>query len=141
MRMAYVQRNSDLHGDATDQSRAALLLVDVLNDLKFPGGRTLLRNAPRLAVNIAALKRRCREANIPAIYVNDNRDRWRSDYSAVVRQCLRPESPGRALVAALIPEKEDYIVLKPKHSAFYSTPLDTLLSYLGTQIIVLVGVT
>jgi isochorismate hydrolase len=31
----------------------------------------------------------------------------------------------------LIPEKHDYFVLKPKHSAFYSTSLDTLLSYLG----------
>ena len=30
------------------------------------------------------------------------------------------------MVSQLIPEASDYIVLKPKHSAFYATPLDTL---------------
>jgi isochorismate hydrolase len=30
------------------------------------------------------------------------------------------------MVSQLIPEASDYIVLKPKHSAFYATLLDTL---------------
>jgi hypothetical protein len=33
----------------------------------------------------------------------------------------------------LKPGKDDYFVLKPKHSGFYSTTLDTLLEYLGTK--------
>ena len=31
------------------------------------------------------------------------------------------------------PDEDDYFVLKPKHSAFYATTLDTLLTYLGAQ--------
>jgi nicotinamidase-related amidase len=40
-----------------------------------------------------------------------------------------------------VPDESDYLVLKPKHSAFYATPLETLLSYLGVKTIILVGLT
>ena len=134
-------RNKDLHGNVPDHCPVALLLLDVLNDLNFPGGEVLLKAAPRLAKRIAALKKRCRQAGIPAIYVNDNHDRWRSDFFSVVDHCLGPDTPGRVLVEPLVPQPDDYIVLKPKHSAFYATPLDTLLSYLGAKTIILVGLT
>ena len=35
--------------------------------------------------------------------------------------------------------QSDYFVLKPKHSAFYSTTLDTLLEYLGAHRVILAG--
>ena len=133
--------NEDLHGNVPDTCSAALLLVDVLNDLDFPGAKPLIDAAPRLARNIAALKRRCRRAKMPAIYVNDNRNRWRSDFSAVVKHCLGADLPGRSLVKPLIPAADDYIVLKPKHSAFFATPLETLLLHLHTKTIILVGLT
>ena len=85
--------NEDLHGNVPDTCSAALLLVDVLNDLDFPGAKPLIQAAPRLARNIAALKRRCRDATIPAIYVNDNRNQWRSDFCAVVNHCLGADLP------------------------------------------------
>jgi isochorismate hydrolase len=40
------------------------------------------------------------------------------------------------MVSQLIPEASDYI-LKPKHSAFYATPLDTLFSYLKAKTVIL----
>ena len=33
---------------------------------------------------------------------------------------------GKPLVKLLRPDEDDYFVLKPKHSGFYSTALDTL---------------
>jgi nicotinamidase-related amidase len=136
-----VPRNLDLHGNVPDRCAVALVLLDVLNDLDFPGAFPLVRAAPKLAKNIAALKQHCRESGIPAIYVNDNRNKWRSDSTSVVTHCLDPGIPGRVLVDPLVPSVEDYIVLKPKHSAFYATPLDTLLSYLECRTIILVGLT
>jgi nicotinamidase-related amidase len=133
--------NGDLHGNVPDNCSAVLLLVDVLNDLDFPGAGPLVRLAPRLAQNISALKGRCRKAGIPAVYVNDNRDRWRSDFSSVVKHCLASDVPGKSLVTPLVPADDDYIVLKPKHSAFFATPLESLLSYLQTKTILLVGLT
>jgi nicotinamidase-related amidase len=45
------------------------------------------------------------------------------------------------LVRPLIPAPDDYIVLKLKHSAFYATPLDTILSYVKTRTVILTGLT
>jgi nicotinamidase-related amidase len=133
--------SDDLHGNAPDRSEAVLLLVDVINDLNFPQNEKLVRASKRLASCIAKLKERCKQAGIPTIYVNDNFGKWRSDFSEVVHHCLCPDAPGRSMVEALLPEKQDYVVLKPKHSAFYATPLDTLLEYIGAKTVILAGIT
>src|SRR4029453_17310074 len=70
-------KNEDLHGNAPNQSHVALLLIDVINDLEFPEGDQLLRHALPMARQIAALKRRAKQAGVPVIYVNDNFGRWR----------------------------------------------------------------
>jgi nicotinamidase-related amidase len=132
-------RSHDLHGNAPDTCAAALLLIDVINDLEFPGGRALVKTAVPAARRIAALKRRARKAGIPVIYANDNFGRWRSDFSEVVEHCLRDDVRGRPLAELLAPEREDYFVLKPKHSAFFSTTLATLLKYLKVERLVLTG--
>jgi nicotinamidase-related amidase len=131
----------DLHGNAPDCSQVVLLLVDVINDLDFPKNERLVRESRRLSARIARLKERCKGAGIPAIYVNDNFGKWRSEFSEVVRHCLRADAPGRSMVEAVLPEPQDYIVLKPKHSAFYATPLDTLLEYIGVKNVILSGIT
>lgn len=132
-------KNSDLHGNAPDSCEAALLLIDVINDLEFEGGRQLARTAVPAAARIAALKRRAREIGMPVIYANDNFGRWRSDFNEVVNHCLRDDVLGSPLAELLAPEREDYFVLKPKHSAFYSTTLETLLEYLKVKRLVLAG--
>jgi nicotinamidase-related amidase len=132
-------KNEDLHGSAPDKSNAALLLIDVINDLDFPEGRQLLEFALPMARQIAALKVRARQHDIPVIYVNDNFGRWRSDFNAQVQHCLNDDVLGRPIVELLRPDENDYFVLKPKHSGFYSTALDTLLEYLGTKTVILTG--
>jgi nicotinamidase-related amidase len=132
---------SDLHGNAPDNSRVALLLVDVINDFEFPGGAKLLRHARPAAKRIAGLKQRCNQAAIPVIYVNDNHGKWRSDFKRLVSHCLRDKVRGQKIVETLKPARDDYFVLKAKHSAFYSTTLDLLLRYLGVQTLILTGFT
>jgi nicotinamidase-related amidase len=132
--------NQDLHGNAPDRCPVVLLLVDMINALDFPGNEELVRESFRLGRNVAVLKRRCREAGIPAIYVNDNQGKWRSDFAAVIRHCDREGVPGREMVRQVLPGSEDYLVLKPKHSAFYATPLDTLLQYIGVETLILTGI-
>jgi len=133
-------QNEDLHGSVPDQSPVALLLIDVINTLEFPGNEEIVERAGPMARRIAALKSRAKEAGIPAIYVNDNFGRWRSDQRALIDHALGADHPGREMVRALLPEEDDYFVLKPKHSAFFSTTLDTLLAYLGARTLILTGV-
>jgi nicotinamidase-related amidase len=132
-------KNEDLHGNAPDKSDVALVLIDVINDLEFEEGEQLLKFALPMARQIAKLKQRAQQHGIPVIYVNDNFGRWRSDLSAQVEHCLNDGVRGRPITELLKPDKDDYFVLKPKHSGFYSTTLDTLLEYLGTKTVVLTG--
>jgi nicotinamidase-related amidase len=132
-------KNHDLHGSAPDTCEGALLLIDVINDLEFEGGRALLAPALRAARKIRALKTRARAAGMPVIYANDNFGRWRSDFSQAVEHCLSGGVTGQPLAELLAPDREDYFVLKPKHSAFYSTTLELLLEYLNTKRVILTG--
>ena len=134
-------KNPDLHGNAPDEAPTVLLLVDVINDLEFDGGDALLAPALAMAAPLAALKCRARAAGIPAVYVNDNFGRWRSDLSTLLEHCRREGVRGRPLVERLMPEADDYFVLKPKHSGFFSTTLDTLLAYLRARTLILTGLT
>jgi nicotinamidase-related amidase len=133
------ERNGDLHGNAPDHSPVALLIVDVLNDLEFPGGDQLLEPAEQAARRIVALRGRCREAGIPVIFANDNFGRWRSDFTEVADHVLNDGVLGEPLARLLHPGPDEYFVLKPKHSAFYSTTLDLLIRYLGARCVIITG--
>lgn len=134
------RKNRDLHGNAPANAEAALLLIDVINDFDFPEADRTLEYALPMARKIATLKENCRAAGVPVIYVNDNWGIWRSDFSAVLRHCLEAGSKGKQIAAWLKPTEDDYFVLKPKHSGFFSTTLGTLLEYLQCHTLILTGV-
>jgi nicotinamidase-related amidase len=136
------QKSPDLHGNAPDKSPVALLLIDVINDFEFDeGADELLRHALPAAKKIAALKQRTRAAGIPAVYVNDNFGKWRSDFRNLISHCIDKNTRGRPIVELLKPDAEDYFVLKPKQSGFYSTTLELLLQHLGAETLILAGFT
>ncbi|MFP5212388.1 MAG: cysteine hydrolase family protein [Acidobacteriota bacterium] len=134
-------RSEDLHGSAPDSAPVALLLIDVINDLEFEGGDKLLEQALPMAERVAALKKRAKVAGIPVVYVNDNYGRWRSDFKRLVNHCLNEPVRGKKLAELLRPDEDDYFVLKPKHSGFFSTTLHTLLDYLRVRTLILAGLT
>lgn len=134
------RKNRDLHGNVPDKSHDVLLLIDVINDLEFAEGAALLRHALPMARRLAALKERAINSGIPVIYVNDNFGRWQSDFNKQVEHCLRDRVRGQPLVELLRPTEQDYFVLKPKHSGFYSTSLEILLDYLEVRRLIITGV-
>ena len=137
---ATVQSGPNLHGMAPEPAPVVLLLIDVINDFDFPESAGLLRHAVPMARRISDLRSRAREVGIPVIYVNDNFGRWRSDFRTTVEHCQRPKSAGREIATLLHPEPDDYFVLKPRHSGFYSTTLEVLLRDLRTETLILTGV-
>jgi nicotinamidase-related amidase len=134
-------KNEDLHGNVPDKAEVALLLIDVINDLEFSSGAQLLKHALPAAEKLAALKRRAKRAGVPVIYVNDNFGKWQSDFSKLLKHCLEEGVCGKPVAELLKPDEDDYFVLKPKHSGFFSTTLDTLLDYLQVKILILTGLT
>lgn len=119
---------------------AALLLIDVINDMDFEGAEALVRFAEPMAHRLRELKRRARAARLPTIYINDNFGKWRSDFRTLVEHCLHDDVPGREVARLLQPDEHDYFVLKPKQSAFYGTTLDTLLRSLNIKTVIITGI-
>jgi len=128
------------HKIVRHRSPVVLLLVDVVNHFEFPDGEAILKNALQIAPQLARLKKRTRDSNIPVVYVNDNFGQWRSDAGKLLAHCLRTDCAGKPFVEAIQPDEQDYCVLKPMHSAFFQTPLDLLLRHLGASSIILAGI-
>lgn len=133
-------KNQDLHGSAPDKCETALLLIDVINDLEFPEAEQMIGEAEVMAKKIHRLKQRARRAGVPVIYVNDNFGKWQSDFRRTVEHCSSRKVRGHEIARLLKPSAKDYFVLKPKHSGFFSTTLETLLRYLDATTLVLTGI-
>ena len=126
--------------NAQARGGVALLVIDMISTWDFPDADKLAPAAVAIAPRIGALKRRCVAAGVPVIYVNDNRDRWRSEFRELVRVSIAESDAGAAIAERLLPGDDDYSVLKPKHSAFYATPLDLLLRHLRVRRLLVTGV-
>jgi nicotinamidase-related amidase len=123
-------------------SRTALLILDMVSEFRFPDAERVLRGARRPARAIARLKGRARRAKLPVIYVNDTAGKWESDPREFLQRCLAREARGRDVVELIAPDLDrDYFVFKPRHSAFFGTPLESLLGRLGSRRLILTGIT
>jgi nicotinamidase-related amidase len=121
--------------------RSALILLDVITNFEFEDGDELLRRTLPTAKNIARLKQRAKKAGIPVVYVNDNFGKWQEDFKTMSDHFRKPDAKGREVVESLRPEPDDYYVLKPHRSGFYSTSLELLLRDLKAKTLIITGVT
>jgi nicotinamidase-related amidase len=120
----------------------ALLILDMISEFRFPDAEPVLRGARRPARAIARLKTRALSAKVPVIYVNDTTGHWESDPRKFVQRCIATDAPGRDVVRQIEPDlNRDFFMFKPKHSAFFGTPLESLLADLGVRRLVLTGIT
>lgn len=120
--------------------QTALLIVDMINPFDFEGAAALLRNAMPAARAIARLRAALKPVGVPVVYINDNFTQWRSDFRELVAVCGRDGAAGSAVVRLLKPDGDDYFVLKPKHSAFFATPLRLLLEQQKVERVILTGI-
>lgn len=120
--------------------QAALLIIDMINDLCFASGEKLLEELKAIAPPVLALREAATRAGVPVIYVNDNFGHWQSERSKLIDHCMRDEAPGREMVRQMRPRDEDYFVIKPQFSGFYATNLPALLPKLGARRLILAGV-
>jgi len=132
---------SDKKNEIPNKAKAALLLIDVITDFDFEDGDKLLKYALPMARRLSKLREAAKKAGIPVIFVNDNFGNWQEDFKTIVKHFLRPAAKGREIVRLLKPDEDDYYILKPHRSAFYSTSLMLLLENLGVKTLILTGIT
>lgn len=120
--------------------RRALLLVDFINPFDFPRPGKLERRALPAARRTARLKATLAASKVPCIYANDNFGDWKSEFSKLVDECIARGGTSAEIAHTLRPRPEDFAVLKPRHSAFYDTPLEFLLEELKVDSLVITGI-
>jgi nicotinamidase-related amidase len=126
--------------DKPASGHMALLIVDMISCWDFPDADKLLPGALQMMPRLARLKARCRDARVPVIYANDNRGGWRSDSRELVEKSEACGGDAARISEGLRPTGEDYFLLKPRHSAFWGTPLELLLRHLKVRCIIVTGV-
>ena len=120
-------------------SRTVLLLVDFINPLQFPEAPLIADAAVEAARAAARLKAELQEQGVQSIYANDNYGIWRSDFRDGLAYCRELGGAAGEMAELLAPGRDDFTVLKPRHSAFFATPLDLLLQQMAARELVVVG--
>jgi nicotinamidase-related amidase len=115
----------------------ALLVVDLFNDFEHDDAESLLASFLARAATIVQAIAGARQAGVPVIYVNDDRDRWDGDGPALIREAA--EGPGGDIIGQVLPREGDYFLFKHRYSAFDHTALDLLLEAESTKRVMVMG--
>ena len=131
--------------------RTALIMIDMQRAYLEAESPVCIPGAKETVPACAELIRACRERGIPVVFVARC---YRDDGSDVEHPRLegwlkagRPVSvSAQGILGGQFPEEfgvkpDDYIVVKPRFSAFFGTELDTLLRRLGVDSLLMAGTT
>jgi nicotinamidase-related amidase len=118
--------------------RPALIIIDMINNFDFSHGPILAKKASRIAGPIKKLKDQFNQNKLPVIFINDHYNLWQADLHKIIDLCRNEYS--QAIFEVLFPEEHDLFLIKPKHSAFYGTALNTLLHQLKVNTLIITGI-
>lgn len=115
----------------------ALLVIDMLNRYEHDDAGALAESVGESVPNIRRLLDTAREHRTQVVYINDNHDEWTADRDELCEWALKGSRPE--LVEPIIPESDVPVLVKARHSAFYSTQLEYFLRSRDINRIVLTG--
>jgi nicotinamidase-related amidase len=134
---------------ALEPSRCVFILVDVINAVAKGQGPPYTPRPERASVvrNSRRLIDHCRSVGTPLIFVTTHRRRDQRDAPRTIADVpggsgdpMLAGTPATEVVDELRPREEDYILVKPRFSAFYGTDLDSILRTLGTETVLVGGI-
>jgi nicotinamidase-related amidase len=129
--------------------KSAVILIDMINAVVKGSGPPYKMPPARgpLVRNFQKLLGHCRAVGTPLIYITAHR---RADNADAPRTMTDAAGGGGVPMVAgttatevideLRPRPADYVVVKPRFSAFYGTNLDNILGALGTETILVGGI-
>jgi nicotinamidase-related amidase len=133
-----------------DPKRCAFIVIDMVNAIA-KGGVAPYKTPPHreeLINNFARLIGHCRSVGTPVIYTTITRRPDNSDAPRTLTDAgpvgggapMLAGSPATQVIDELAPQPEDYVLDKPRFSAFYGNNLEGILKTLGTETILVGGI-
>ena len=131
-----------------DPKKTAVILVDMINAVAKGDGPPYNPPANRQAVidNFVRLVAHCREVGTPLIFITTHRRSDNADAPRTVSDigggggAMLAGTPAVEVIDELAPQAGDYIVVKPRFSAFYGTNVEGILKALGAETILVGGI-
>ncbi len=132
-----------------DPGKTAVILIDMINAVAKGEGPpySVPPNRQGVIDNFVRLVAHCRQVGTPLIYITthrrpDNADtpRTAADAGGGGGIAMLEGTPAVQVIDELAPQSGDYIVVKPRFSAYYGTNLDGILNSLGTETILVGGI-
>ena len=120
------------------KEKTVLLIIDMINKMDFVGNENLLKHTKLIIEPLLNLKRHAKEQGIPIVYVNDNYGMWTEDKTALIKEAKK--GIAKEIIEEIEPSEGDIFLIKPKHSGFYGTQLQTLLNDIGAKNLILTGI-
>lgn len=122
----------------TIPSKSALIIIDMINPFEFKHGRDLAEKTLHILEPLQELRDYFNQHELPIIYVNDHFNLWQANLDKIISYCQN--KLNNTILQKISPGEEDYFLIKPKHSAFFGTALNTLLHQLQVETLVLTGI-
>ena len=132
-------------------ARAALIIIDMQKGFICPESAQCIKYAASTVPAIASAAEAARKAGIPVIFI---KRQYRANGSDVEMtryrawadggRSLTPGSSGpisEEFMPELSPREGDYVIVKPRWSAFFGTELDLVLRRLDVRTVILAGTT
>jgi nicotinamidase-related amidase len=120
------------------ERKSALLVVDMLNSYEHDDAEKLTPSVETAVEPIAGLIKRAADDGVDVVYVNDNFGDWHTSPDEIVDRAMNGARPD--LVEPLLPPSDEVpFIIKARHTVFYGTPLQHLLSQLGVGHLVMAG--
>jgi nicotinamidase-related amidase len=120
--------------------KTALVITDMLNPYDHEDAEPLAESVREKLPCIVRLLERARSApedDAMVIYVNDNQDQWEAGRQELLETALNGKYPE--LVDPVAPRDPVPFIAKGRHSVFYETAFDHLLSSYDVERVVLAG--
>jgi nicotinamidase-related amidase len=119
-------------------TKSALIVIDMLNPYDHEDAMPLAESAQEAVGPLRRLLDSARERDdVRLVYVNDNHGDFSADRDELVQRALRGKRPD--LVEPIVPPDDCDFLAKVRHSVFYGTALEYLLSRDKIDQIVLAG--
>ena len=133
-----------------DPKKTAFIIIDMVNAIAKGGpgpDYSLPDNRKDIVASFQKMIAHCRRVGTPLIYITTHRREDNADGPKTVSDIGggggNPMLPGSAAVDVideLAMQPEDFLLVKPRFSAYYGTNLDQVLRHLGTETILVGGI-
>lgn len=120
------------------KEHTAVVFIDIINDFNFEDGEKLLSNTKEILPNLKKLKQYALKNKFSVIYVNDHYGVWQTSFQKISALCKNHHNED--IINEMLPEEEDYFLIKPKHSGFFQTALASLLRELNATHVIFAGI-